>query len=71
MSLLPILISIRKTANQAVPSWRGGVGIRLQKRSCLLSSCAWEDVAGTDGQSSVALSSTLADESYFRLVRIR
>jgi hypothetical protein len=71
VSLLPIPITISKTGNQAILSWQGGEGIRLQKRSCLLPGCVWEDVAGTDGQSSIAVSSSLANASYFRLVRIR
>jgi hypothetical protein len=71
VSLLPIPITISKTASQAVLSWRGGVGVRLQRRSCLLPGCAWQDVAGTTGQSSVALPLSPANESYFRLVRDR
>jgi hypothetical protein len=71
VSLLPIPITISKTPGQALLSWRGGVGIRLQKRSCLQPGCVWEDVAGTEGQSSAAVSSTLPNESYFRLVRVR
>ena len=69
VSVLPIPLSVSRSGNQAVLSWRGGVGIRLQRRACFLNSCAWQDVPGTEGLSTITL--PLAVESYFRLIRVR
>ncbi len=71
VSLLPIPIIVNRTAGQTILSWQGGAGVKLQSRSCLLQSCPWQDVPGTEGASTFIVTPSSVGECYFRLVRIR
>ena len=71
VSLLPIPLKINRIGSQTTLSWQGGVGVRLQKRACLQEICAWQDVPGTEGSSSITISPPATGESYFRLFRVR
>jgi len=71
VSLLPVRITASRAGGQIILSWEGGVGAKLQKRSCLADNCSWQDVQGTDGLSSFAVTPLLTGQFFFRLVRVR
>ena len=71
VSLLPVPITMSRTDGLTLLSWQGGVGIKLQWRSCLRNSCPWQDVPGTEGLSSFSITPSMTGESYFRLIRVR
>ncbi|PYI84731.1 MAG: hypothetical protein DME26_12815, partial [Verrucomicrobia bacterium] len=60
-------VNVTLQGNNVNFTWTGGTGIRLQ-RSPSLSPTAWQDVAGTDGQSSATVAISGAG-GYFRLLK--